>query len=105
MLNQSLNTLYDKEDRKAESAGNAEERLFNAVSNAIKKNPSKESVILEMFQIAQDQISYEMSETETKIKEFKSKVAKRETEIRIKSLEKQVKIYYNCIGSIDKEVA
>ena len=99
-----LDNLYDQEQRIEERTGNREEKLFDVVYKAIKANKDKEDTILEMFRTTQDQINWEMSESEKKIKEFKNRVAKRETTLRIKSLNKQVEIYNNCINVINKEV-
>lgn len=101
MLNQSLNTLYDKEDRTAERAGDAEERLFNAVFWACKKYPQNEDKITDLFKETQEKINTEMKNTDAKIKRYKTKNKKRDTLLRIESLEKQIKIYYECMGKID----
>lgn len=103
MLTKSqLEKLYDKEDRLAERAGNAEERLMRAVYDASRKDPAKADKFEKIWVTVQGNVDKLMSSTEVKIRKMKTDKAVRGTEARIASLEKQINMYYEGIAKVDK---
>ena len=102
MTPSQLGALYDKEDKTAERAGNAEERLMRAVSDVCRKTPALGAKADKIWELSSAKIEKLMNMTEKKVENVKTNRAQRVTELRIKSLETQIIIYQNGLVAVGK---
>jgi hypothetical protein len=100
-----LEKLYDKEEKCAERAGNAEERCMRVLSDAIEATKKLSRIQVRLNKVWENttaKVDGLMKAAATKCKNIKGEARGQLcAEINIASLEKQIEVYYSGIRQIE----